>query len=88
MDFKKIIEQIEASSEFKDWKEKHGKSYLAHAFMMKDNKGNGEWQVGYFNPDNELMTTAIIVDNKVDLKEDEVFKELTNYKIRGQTRLI
>jgi hypothetical protein len=42
---------------------------------MTDDKGNGEWQIGYFNPENELMTTAIIADNKVDLKEDEVFKK-------------
>lgn len=76
MDFKKIIKQIEASSEFKKWKKENPKAYLAHAFIMSDEKGNGEWQVGYFNPKDELMTTAIICDNKVDLKCcDEIFKK-------------
>ena len=75
MDFKKIIKEIEKSAEFKKWKNENSKAYLAHAFIMTDQQGNGEWQVGYYNPENELMTKAIIAEGKVDLKCEEVFKK-------------
>ena len=76
MDFKKIIETVEASETFADWKKEHSKAHLCHAFIMTDNKGNGEWQIGYYIPDKDRISTAIIDNVAVSIKEsDEVFKK-------------
>lgn len=75
MHFKKLIHDIEASQEYKAWKAEHEKAYLAHAFVMTDPSGTtGEWQIGYFNPEDEKITTMIFKAGKVDINTDEVFK--------------
>ena len=76
MNFKKIIETIEASDVFAKWKKEHSKAYLCHAFIMVDNKNNGEWQIGFYLPDQDKIATAIIDNGAVSIKDgDQVFKK-------------
>ena len=70
MEFKEILEKVEGSSEFKEWKEKNQESYLAHGFIElgKDNEVLGPWQIGYYNPDSDRIVVIKLIDSKIPLR--------------------
>ncbi len=70
-----IIKKLEDSKEFTSWIKNHKKAYLAHCFRMLDEVNSKIWQIGYFNPESNLIT-VFVVDDKITRNEDsEVFKE-------------
>ena len=75
MEPQKLIKELEAHSEFKEWRKKNPKSFLAHLFVMHDEPNKGIVQVGYSNRD-ESMTTFFIEKGEVKIAtEQEVFKK-------------
>ena len=73
MEFKEALNKLENSKEFEEWKKKNTDSYLAHGFIMQG-RGEGEWQIGYYNRKKELMT-SFFIDEKIKISpETEVFK--------------
>jgi hypothetical protein len=69
------VEKLETSKIFKDWSKKHNKAYLAHCFKMFDETNKDFWQIGYFNPETNLIT-VFVVGNDITKNEDaEVYKE-------------
>lgn len=70
-----VIEKLEENSEFKEWRKQYPDAYLAHAFMMVDEENKNMWQIGYYHPDSDKVTTFII--EKEDIKispEANIFK--------------
>ena len=75
MQVKEFIEKLENHPEFKEWKKKNQKSYLAHLFKMVDNLNKGIWQIGYYNEDGTI-TTFIIEDKDIKIiPEQEIFQK-------------
>ncbi len=68
---KDMIIRLEKSSEFRDWKKDHPDYRLAHVFKMLDEPNKDAWQVGYFNPHNDSITTFVVGPERVDLGSDE-----------------
>jgi hypothetical protein len=71
-----IIEKLEENSEFKKWKEEHKDTYLAHAFMMMDPANENIWQIGYYNPKTDKVTTFVIEGDDIKISpETNIFKK-------------
>ena len=75
MEAKEAVVRLEQSSIFLDWKKDNPKAYLANAFMMMDPAVVAEWQVGYYVPDTDRITTFGVGDKITKNPESEVFKE-------------
>jgi len=70
-----LINRLEKSKEFKDWKEKNKESFLAHVFKLLDDANKDDWQIGYYNKD-DTITTFIITPNEIKIAETEnIFKK-------------
>jgi len=75
MDIKKALSLVEKNDKFKAWKASTKNTFLAHVFAMFDKNNENILQFGYFNPDNEKITTFIIEGEKVSMSaESEIFK--------------
>ncbi len=77
---KSLLRDINNSSEFKEFKEKHPNSYLSSCFYSSDN-----WQADFYCPDNDNMTSFTVKDRKINLETSDVFrkekKEIKELKI-------
>lgn len=75
MKLKDVIEKLEADSGFKEWREKNKQYFLAHAFMMMDKENENIWQIGYYDPKKDVVTTFIIEGDNVKISSElNVFK--------------
>lgn len=70
MNFKEMIDKVESSEVFKEWKNTHENYKLAHFFMMAE-EGTG-WQIGYSDGDK---VATFHVDTLELVPEQEVYKE-------------
>jgi hypothetical protein len=76
MNFQFLLEKLEASDEFKHFIEDNPKAYLYAGFFVLDFiKGNNEYQVDFFVPENEKIATFYLKE-KIELRiSDEPLKE-------------
>jgi hypothetical protein len=74
MEIKNVVEKLENHSEFKVWKEKNPKSYLANVFKMEGAKDLDEWQVGYYNENGTVTSFTVGKDIKI-LPDQEIFQK-------------
>ena len=75
MDILHALSEVERSSSFKSWKAKHKSAYLSHAFKMFEDD-HKEWQLGFYEPKTEKITTFLETPEKVSLRPaEEVFKK-------------
>ncbi len=73
---KKIIEEIEKSKIFNDFREKNNEAYLAHAFFLLDEANKDIVQIGYFNKASDKITTFVFEKGRISKNpEADVFKE-------------
>ena len=79
--FKKSLDILIKSKEFKKWKETSKESYLANGFLMlnsdyKENLDNLEWQIDFYSPNKDLMTSFFIKGGNISSKEGQkILKE-------------
>ena len=66
MEFKEVVEHVEKSDEFKEWR-KTNNDFLAHAFVLLDEANKDIWQIGYFNEADKKVTTFIFENGKINL---------------------
>jgi len=66
MEFKKLIEEIESTKQFKEWKESHPDFYLVHAFVMKDQSNKEMWQIGYYDKKTNKMEIIVKQDDALE----------------------
>src|SRR3989338_10807342 len=75
MELKETIEKLESNKEFQEWHKKHRDFFLAHAFVMLDEANIDIWQIGFFNPEQSVMTTFFVENEKLKiLPNQEVLK--------------
>lgn len=75
---KKAIEKLEATKEFKKWREKHKTWFLAHVLIMIEPGQEHLYDIGFYGKKEGLMTT-FLVDKEcksLECKPDQkVFKD-------------
>ena len=69
------IKRLEDSEEFSSWKKGHKEGYLVHCFKMLDKQNENTWQIGYFNPETNLISVFNVSDTIAKGEDAEVFKE-------------
>jgi hypothetical protein len=75
MDIQEALSAIESDQKFSKWQKKNKAAYLSHAFKMFQDE-HKEWQLGYYEPKSEKITTFLITPDKVEQREaEEVFKK-------------
>lgn len=76
MKLRDVIAQVEADSSYSEWRKSNKKGYIAHAFMMMDKENENIWQMGYYSPEKDKITTFIVEGEDVKkTPEMDVFKE-------------
>lgn len=72
---KQAIKDLQKIKEFKDFKKKNPKSYLASCVVIVDGKNVGDWQMDYYQPKKHKMATFIIKDEIEFKGEDDIFQK-------------
>jgi len=76
MNFKSIVEALEETILFKDFKKNRPESYLVHIFVMMDEANKGLFQIGYLDPKTDKVTSFTYGNKEVQVNpESEVLKE-------------
>jgi len=77
MEFPTLVKELEQTEEFKTWKTKHAKSFLAHVFVMIEQDTASGYQVGYMDTQNQKVTSFMItLDKQITiLPPSEVLKD-------------
>ncbi len=81
MELRKILEKLQKSAIFKEWKEKNKACFLAHVFVMLDEANKDVWQMAYYCKAEDRLTTFLI--EKEDIKlipGQEIFKSKDEIK--------
>ncbi|MFH1409024.1 MAG: PepSY domain-containing protein [Nanoarchaeota archaeon] len=68
-----ILTRLNNSTEYKEWHKQQKDCFMSHAFIMMDDSGDGEWQIGYFH-DEKITSFTMSEHIKIEPSE-EVFKE-------------
>ena len=74
MGVKEVIERLEKSTEFSEWRHSNKQAYLAHAFTIKENDKFDSWQIGYYNKAHQKITVFEMGESIEIMPESEVFK--------------
>lgn len=80
MELNEILQKLQESSEFKEWKQKHPDAFLAHAFVMMDETNKNVWQLGYYNKEKNTMTTFVVNDEIKVIPDQEILQSDTEIK--------
>lgn len=53
-----LVKKLEESSVYSNWLKENPKAFLSHLFLQikNDFSSKGEWDIGYYNPENEKVT--------------------------------
>ena len=71
MEFQSLIKELENTSLFNAWRVRVPDAFLAHIFVLLDETNRGTYHVGYYDPNNERMTTFVVGKGTVDIIEDQ-----------------
>lgn len=76
---KPLLQDLEQSKVFLDWKKEHPKSFLSHFFVQINSelKEKTNWDVGYYNPEDDKVTVFYQNEEGEYLQKpsDDVFKK-------------
>src|SRR3989338_4540160 len=76
MDIAEAVKALETHKLFKEWKSSHKNGYLSSAFTMVENDVQAPWQLGYYHPENNKITTFIVENSTVAVvPEEEIFQK-------------
>ena len=75
MTFNENISRLKESKIFLEWQKEHVDAYLTHCFFMKDKMVEPEWQIGYYNPGTDLISTFVIGEKIIMNPDSEALKK-------------
>jgi len=78
MRFKESLAKLKKSSNFRNWKKEHEESFLSYGFIMIDPDVKKEWQLGYYNPKKDTITTFTVDITVMKNPDSEIFKNNKN----------
>ena len=75
MKFSEALEKLNKSDIFCEWSRNNKNCYLVHGFLMLDPNVKQEWQIGFYDPGKDNITTFNVNSKITKNPESEVFKE-------------
>ena len=76
MDLKQTLKKLEQEQEFTKWKDKNRQTYFSYAFKIPQEMSDEEWHIGFYNKNNDKITTFVTDGNSVNVRhEEEMFKK-------------
>ena len=72
-----FYQQLEESQIFQDWKKDNPNDYLVHFYNQINSafQTNADWEVGFYNPDQDKIT-IFIIGNEISIKpQEDAFKK-------------
>ena len=84
LELKNALDKTKSSKEFKDWQKSHPNSYLTSFFKIIENSSNQDWQLDFYYPEKNTITSFISTpeikilekDSKIFQKEKTAIEEL------------
>lgn len=70
--FKKCLDELKNSKEFKNWKKKNPKTFLSYGFIIIPKETC--WKAGFYHPGKDVITSFIINDKIKIEQEEQIFK--------------
>ena len=77
MQISEALKKLNNSSEFTEWQNMHKNSYLSYGFIMIASDVQEDWQLGYYNPSNDTLTSFSIGSTIIQNPDAEIFKNKT-----------
>ena len=75
MDLKSALNGLENNADFKKWRNKNMHTYFSYAFKIPQEMKEDEWQLGFYSPNNDKITTFVVEGSRVSIRpEEDVFK--------------
>jgi len=75
-DIKRTIQEIESSKEFKNWVKMEDGAYLSSIFTMMGDSHEINWQLDYYSPKKNMLTSFVHKNGKVKFEKDQkIFKK-------------
>lgn len=74
MNIHQAVEFVEESEKFKDFKKENAEAYLAHGFCTFERE-QSPWQVGYYSPSTQKITSFTAGEEVIKHDEDEAFRK-------------
>ena len=75
MTFSSELKRLLDSEEFKEWQKNNKDSYLTYGFIMISPEVKKEWQIGFYNPKRDTISTFTLGNEVIKNPEAEVFKD-------------
>lgn len=75
-DIKQTIQEIESSKEFKNWVKTENGAYLSSVFTMVGDSQEIDWQLDYYSPKKNTLTSFVQKNGNVKFDKDQkIFKK-------------
>lgn len=74
-ELKRALKNLQKVKEFKDFKKKNPKAYLASCVVVIDDKKVGDWQIDFYLPKKHKMATFVVKDIVEFKGEDDIFQK-------------
>src|SRR3989344_8081067 len=80
---KESLKILESSKEFKTWQKDDQKAFLSNCFAIIENPRVGvvNWEIDYYSPKKDKITSFLVNKNKITVKEDQDILRQKNYNI-------
>ncbi len=65
MKINEALDKLNSDISFKQYLKNNPKAYLSHFFMMMEKDMKNDWQIGYYNPDSNLVSTYIVTNKDI-----------------------
>jgi len=76
MEFKTSLNKLKNNEIFNNFKKKYQNAYFSYAFRTLGKKDFDGWQFGFYNKDNDKITTFSVSKNSIEgNQEEDVFKK-------------
>ena len=76
MTLQKVLDQVEQSPQYTHWKQENPEAYLSSFFKIVEGDDKQWWQVDFYNPKNDTIT-SFVAEKEVKLsgKDSKIFKK-------------
>ncbi len=80
MQLRDALKKLLESNEYREWHDKNPNHYLAHGFYMDGDEVVGEWQIGFYNKDDNRITTFALGEQITVNPPSELFQKESGVK--------
>jgi len=74
-ELKKLVKDLEVSKEFKSFKKENSDAYLSSCVVTVKGKTSNEWQINYYLPEKNKITTFVMKNPLEIINEQDIFQK-------------